>query len=147
MKNVKKAIAGVLLTATMLGIGTQLSVGAVNYNLEGSPSEVRCNKRPTNMQDEFYTDSEVVNTLADLFAKSQAKEMEEKEQANMQNVFDTDSEVVNTLTDLFARSQAKEMEEKEQANMQNEFNTDSEVVNILADLFVGSQVKEIGEKE
>lgn len=76
MKNVKKVIAGVLLTATMLGTGNKLSLGAINYNSEGSPSEVHCNKRPTNMQDEFYTDSEVINTLADLFDKSQVKEME-----------------------------------------------------------------------
>lgn len=76
MKNVKKVIAGVLLTATMLGTGNKLSLGAINYNSEGSPSEVHCNKRPTSIQDESDTDSEVINTLADLFDKSQVKEME-----------------------------------------------------------------------
>ena len=45
MKNVKKVIAGVLLTATMLGTGTQLSVGAARYSLEGSSSEVSFNKK------------------------------------------------------------------------------------------------------
>ena len=37
MRNVKKVIAGILLTATVLGTGTQISVGATKYNLEGSP--------------------------------------------------------------------------------------------------------------
>ena len=55
MRNVKKVIAGILLTATVLGTGTQLSVGATRYSLEGSPSEVSFNKRPAKVKNKFYT--------------------------------------------------------------------------------------------
>ena len=53
MRNVKKVIAGILLTATVLGTGTQISVGATKYNLEGSPSEVNFNKRPAKIKNKF----------------------------------------------------------------------------------------------
>ena len=69
MKNVKKIIAGILLTVTVLGTGTQLSVDATKYNLEGSLSEVNFNKRPTNVQNEFDADYETDNKLAALFGK------------------------------------------------------------------------------
>ena len=76
MKNVKKVIAGVLLTATVLGTGTQLSVGAARYGLEGSSSEVSFNKRPSNEQNELDTDSDSYSVAA-LFDKVHAQEMKE----------------------------------------------------------------------
>ena len=108
MKNVKKIIAGILLTVTVLGTGTQLSVGATKYNLEGSLSEVNFNKRPTNVQNEFDADYEMDNKLAALFGKSQAQSKKEREQAKMQNEFDIDSKAINKLANLFTKSQAKE---------------------------------------
>ena len=103
MKNVKKIIAGILLTVTVLGTGTQLSVDATKYNLEGSLSEVNFNKRPTNVQNEFDADYEMDNKLAALFGKSQTQSKKEKEQAKVQNEFSTDPEVVNKLTALLAQ--------------------------------------------
>ena len=76
MKNVKKVIAGVLLTATMLGTGTQLSVGAARYSLEGSSSEVNFNKRPSKGQNRLDTESDSYSVAA-LFDKVHVQEMKE----------------------------------------------------------------------
>lgn len=134
MKNVKKIIAGILLTVTVLGTGTQLSVDATKYNLEGSLSEVNFNKRPTNVQNEFDANYEMDNKLAALFGKSQAQSKKEREQAKMQNEFDIDSKAINELAALFDEYQAQKKKEKEQAKVQNEFSTDPEVVNKLTAL-------------
>ena len=93
MKNVKKVIAGVLLTATVLGTGTQLSVGAAKYSLEGSSSEVNFNKRPSRGQGEFDTDSEMDNSLADFFAKIKAQKIENLDDTYDEalNLYDIDS--------------------------------------------------------
>ena len=69
MRNVKKVIAGILLTATVLGTGTQISVGATKYNLEGSPSEVNFNKRPAKIKNKFdgksysYSESSLLDKI------------------------------------------------------------------------------------
>ena len=76
MRNVKKVIAGILLTATVLGTGTQLSVGAAKYSLERSSSEVSFNKRPSKEQNELDTDSDSYS-VAVLLDKIHDREREE----------------------------------------------------------------------
>ena len=76
MRNVKKVIAGILLTATVLGTGTQLSVGAARYSLEGSSSEVNFNKRPSKGQNRLDTESDSYSVAA-LFDKVHVQEMKE----------------------------------------------------------------------
>lgn len=76
MRNVKKVIAGILLTATVLGTGTQLSVGAAKYSLEGSSSEVSFNKRPSKEQNELDTESDSYSVAA-FFNKVHVQEMKE----------------------------------------------------------------------
>ena len=81
MKNVKKVIAGILLTATVLGTGTQLSVGAARYNLEGLFSEVSLNKRPSKMKNKFYIEMNA-------YSKAGSNAKVQKELENLDRLYD-----------------------------------------------------------